>query len=83
MTEMLFQASLVGCTEVAQLNFTFDLSILLEYPPWCAMFREEDLKAMEYYWDLNSYHRYGYGYQFNSEMACNIFSEVYKSIMYE
>ena len=49
--------------------------------PWCVMFREEDAKTMEYYDDIRTYHLYGYGYPINYEAACNLFSEVFQSIL--
>ena len=37
---------------------------------WCAAFNEEDLMVLEYYQELEYWHRNGYFYEINTKFAC-------------
>ncbi|XP_050424338.1 multiple inositol polyphosphate phosphatase 1-like [Adelges cooleyi] len=39
-------------------------------PPWCSVFRQEDLEVLEYFDELHLYYAYGYGKPFNVKLAC-------------
>lgn len=38
--------------------------------PWCAVFKKDDLKILEYLEDLKYYYNHGYGYELNYKQAC-------------
>ncbi|XP_065205110.1 multiple inositol polyphosphate phosphatase 1-like [Planococcus citri] len=50
-------------------------------PPFCAVFTEEDLKAIEYYEDMESYYIRGYGNPLpNEKMGCPIVRDMMLSL---
>ncbi|XP_037050361.1 multiple inositol polyphosphate phosphatase 1 [Bradysia coprophila] len=41
-----------------------------DYSPWCSIFNEDQLKIIEFYYDLKHYWKDGYGFGINHQQAC-------------
>ena len=44
--------------------------------PWCVVFRNDDVRVIEYAKDLLDYHRYAYAHPISYEQSCNLLSDV-------
>lgn len=69
----------------ADLEYMFDgcgseYSIRAGNAPWCVAFRTYEALIMEYSRDLYDYYRYGYGFEINQEMTCNLFKDLYEKL---
>jgi len=47
-----------------------------EISPWCAAFKEEDLKVLEYYEELEYWYKDGYYYDINTKFACPLMKDL-------
>lgn len=49
---------------------------IFDTSPWCAVFTEADLKAVEFREDLDDYYKDGYGHERNYAQACPVIKEL-------
>nr|XP_037286358.1 multiple inositol polyphosphate phosphatase 1-like [Rhipicephalus microplus] len=53
---------------------------IFDQSPWCSVFTEDDLKAVEFKDDLDDYYEDGYGLERNYAQACPVIEELVKRL---
>lgn len=62
---------------------SFDIGVFNIKNRWCSLLEEDDeaIDIFQYAWDLEDYWIKSYGFPINSEMGCQLLTDIYESMM--